>query len=557
MSDINPWLRGLGLEKYREVFASNDIDLTVVAELTEQDLEQLGLSLGHRRKLIAAAAKLRPTDATPAGTGAPTPTDTCAPAPAAPDVERRQVTVVFTDLVGSTAIASQLDPEDLDKLLRSYRDAFTAVIAKFDGYIAQFLGDGVLAYFGYPLAQEQSAERAIRTALGIVVAVARLQRPDGQPLQARVGVATGLVVGQAGGEGRKQTVVGDTPNLAARLQALAQPGSVLVSTSTRQLTGEFFEYVSAGEHALKGFDQPVPVWQVRRELMVESRFAAAHGAYAGPIVARERELAFLLDSWQRAAQGEGHLVLLGGDAGMGKSRLLEALAERVRESPHRLLRCQCSPYHRNSPLYPLTQLLRHEAAIQAEHADGETLTNLGALLSRVGRTTRRDLLLIAELLELPTSDRLSPMEMTTAQRNLEILSILEDLVLATPDNEPVLWLLEDAHWSDPTTQSLVERLLPRIGSRRVLALVSHRPEFRKPWGEHIHATAISCKPLAHDQCVALAQRVAGDGTLDRALIHRSWNAATACHCMSKSSPRRSSKCRLRIRWSCPRRCRTR
>lgn len=512
MSDISSWLQGLGLERYCEVFASNDIDVTIVPELTEQDLEELGLSLGHRRKFLAAASQLRQSAAIPVGR--------VAPAPAAKEVERRQVTVVFTDLVGSTAIASQLDPEDLDQLLRRYRDACARVIESFDGHIAQYLGDGVLAYFGYPQAQEEATERAIRSALEMVMAVARLQRPDGQALQARVGVATGLVVGHAAGDGREHTVVGDTPNLAARLQALAAPGSVLVSPMTRQLSGDFFEYVSAGEHALKGFDKPVLVWRVVRERSVESRFAASRGRLAGPIVAREREQVFLLDSWQRAVQGNGHLVLLGGDAGMGKSRLVEALAERVRDTPHRLLRCQCSPYHRNSALYPLTQLLRHEAVIQPERAIEENLSKLEALLPRIGRTSRRDLLLIAELLELPTPDRLSPMEMTTAQRNQEILAILEDFVLATPDEEPVLLLLEDAHWSDPTTQTLVERLLSRIGSCRVLALVSHRPEFRKPWGEHMNATAILCKPLSHDQSAAVARRAAGTWPIEQALVRQ-------------------------------------
>ncbi|MEP7058985.1 MAG: adenylate/guanylate cyclase domain-containing protein, partial [Caldimonas sp.] len=372
MSDIDSLLAALGLERYREAFASNDIDLSVAPELTEHDLEKLGLSLGHRRKFMAGAAKLRSSPDVAADAGVLP--------PQAQQVQRRQVTVVFTDLVGSTALASQLDPEDLEKLLRSYRDACAAVIAKFDGYVAQYLGDGVLSYFGFPHAQEQSAERAIRSALEIVAAVARLKRADGQPLQARVGVATGMVVSQVGGEEREQTVVGETPNLAARLQALAEPGSVLVGPVTRQLTGDFFEYVSAGEHSLKGFDAPVTVWEVRRELNVQSRFAAAHSAFSGPIVAREREQAFLLDSWQRAAQGSGHLVLLGGEAGMGKSRLLEALVEGVRATPHRLLRCQCSPYHLNSALYPLIQLLRHEAAIEPERSLDENLHSLEVLL---------------------------------------------------------------------------------------------------------------------------------------------------------------------------------
>jgi len=512
MSDIKPWLESLGLGKYHEALADNDIDLAVASELTEQDLDNLGLTLGHRRKFMAAAAKLRSSILAPAVRGAP--------APLAQQVQRRQVTVVFADLVGSTALASQLDPEDLDKLLRSYREACATVIAQFDGYIAQYLGDGVLAYFGYPQAQEQSAERAIRSALEIVAAVARLKCSDGQPLQARVGIATGMVVSQLGGEEREQTVVGETPNLAARLQALAAPGTVLVDPVTRRLTGDFFEYVSAGEHSLKGLKAPVAVWQVRRELKVESRFAAVHSAFSGPIVAREREQAFLLDSWQRAARGSGHLVLLGGEAGMGKSRLLEALSEGVRATPHRLLRCQCSPYHRNSALYPLVQLLRHEAAIESERALDENLRRLDALLSQVGRSSRRDIVLIAGLLELATPDRVSPMEMTPAQRNAEILAILEELVLATPDGLPVLFLLEDAHWSDPTTQNLVERLLARIESRSVLAVITHRPEFSKNWSDRAQATALTCKPLARDQCAAIARHVAGDHAIDDALIEQ-------------------------------------
>ncbi len=428
--------------------------------------------------------------------------------------------MVFTDLAGSTALASQLDPEDLNKLLRRYRDACAVVIAKFDGHVAQYLGDGVLAYFGYPQAQEQAAERAIRSALEIVKEVECLQRPDGLPLRARVGIATGLVVGETGGESaeRGQTLVGETPNLAARLQALAAPGSVLVAPATRQLTGEFFEYESAGEHAIKGFDHPVAVWRVIRERQVESRFAAARGKSAGPIVARERELAFLGDSWRRAARGNGHVVLLSGEAGMGKSRLLEALAERVRGEPHRLLRCQCSPYHRNTPLYPVIQLLRHEASIEPDRSADENLRGIEDLLSRIGRPSRRDLLLIAELLDLSTADRLSPMELTPDQRNTETISILEDFLLAAPGGVPALLLLEDAHWSDPTTQTLVERLLGRIETEHALVLITHRPEFSQSWGDRAQATAISCKQLGPDQCAALIRRVAGETPIDDALM---------------------------------------
>ena len=411
MSDFKDWLQSVGLEKYGEVFASHDIDLTVVPDLTEQDLEKLGLSLGHRRKFIAAAAKFRaaPTSS-PVASAQAQPVDQLAPA-----VERRQLTVVFVDLVGSTALGRELDPEDLIQLLRQYRDACTAVIAKYDGFIAQYLGDGILVYFGFPQAQEHAAERAVRAGLEIVEKVGQLKQPDGPALQARVGIATGLVVtGDATGVGTagEETVVGDTPNLAARLQSLAEPGCVLVGPTTHQLTSNFFEFSFLGEHAIKGFRDPISVWKVLGESAIENRFAAAHAAAAGPIVGRERELAFLYNSWQRATRGDGHVVLLAGEAGIGKSRLLEALAERVREEPHRLLRCQCSPYHRNSVLFPFKTLLRHRLDISRDLPTQENLDRISRMLERVGRHARSSTLLLAELLEVPSGDTLSSIEMT-------------------------------------------------------------------------------------------------------------------------------------------------
>ena len=290
------------------------------------------------------------------------------------------MTVVFIDLVGSTALGGELDPEDLIVLLRLFRDACVEVIDKYDGFIAQFLGDGILVYFGFPLAQEHAAERAVRTALEIVEKVARLKRPDGQPLQSRVGIATGLVVaGEAGGVGPagEETVVGETPNLAARLQSEAEPGTVLVSPSTHRITANFFEYSFLGTYVIKGFRDPLALWRALRESASESRFAAAHAAAAGPIVGRERELAFLFDSWRRATRGNGHVVLVTGDAGMGKSRLLEALVERIQE-PRSLLRCQCSPYHSNSVLFPFKQLLRHRLDLSRDAPAQEKQDQSGA-----------------------------------------------------------------------------------------------------------------------------------------------------------------------------------
>jgi class 3 adenylate cyclase len=402
MSDFKLWLQSVGLERYGEVFASHDIDLAVVPDLTEQDLEKLGLSLGHRRKFMAAAAKFRAAPASsPVASAQAQPVDQLAPA-----VERRQLTVVFVDLVGSTALGTELDPEDLIQLLRQYRDACTAVIVKYDGFIAQYLGDGILVYFGFPQAQEHAAERAVRAGLEIVEKVGQLKQPDGRALQARVGIATGLVVtGGATGVGTagEETVVGDTPNLAARLQSLADPGCALVGPTTHQLTSNFFEFSFLGERAIKGFRDLISVWKVLGESAIENRFAAAHAAAAGPIVGRERELAFLYDSWQRATRGDGHVVLLAGEAGIGKSRLLEALAERVREEPHRLLRCQCSPYHRNSVLFPFKTLLRHRLDISRDLPTQENLDRISRMLERVGRHARSSTLLLAELLEVSST----------------------------------------------------------------------------------------------------------------------------------------------------------
>ena len=352
MPDIELWLRNIGLEKYADVFARHDIDLEVAPSLSEQDLEKLGLSLGHRRKFLAAVAKFR------AGSAQTTdhPAQADAPRPEAAGVERRQVTVVFSDLVGSTALTSQLDPEDMDRLLQEYRKVCAAVVSRYDGHVSQYLGDGIVAFFGFPAAQEHAAERAVRAGLEIAAAVGRLKRPDGEALQSRVGIATGLVAAGTAGVPGEQTVVGDAPNLAARLQSFAEPGCVLVGPATHRLTEAFFEYLFVGEQEVKGYRELIPMWKVLGEAAIESRFISARTAGADPILGRERETAFLVDAWQRATHGNGHVVMLSGEAGIGKSRLLEALVEHLRDTQHRLLRAQCSPYHGNTVLYPIVQL---------------------------------------------------------------------------------------------------------------------------------------------------------------------------------------------------------
>src|SRR5438132_5417293 len=319
--DIAEWLRSLGLERYEAAFRDNEIDWAVMPELTADDLKDIGVAaVGHRRKLLAAIATLR-SDAEAAPE----------PAVAAPTAERRQLTVMFCDLVGSTELSSRLDPEDLREVVAAYHRAVADVVTGFDGFVAKYLGDGVLVYFGYPRAHEDDAERAVRAGLGVIDAVGRLDVRSVE-LQARVGIATGLVVvGDLIGEGsaQEQSVVGETPNLAARLQALAEPDAVVIAAGTRRLVGDLFEYRALGTVELKGIAAPVTASQVLRLSAVASRFEALRGAALTPLVGRDEEIDLLLRRWARAKAGDGQVVLISGEPGIGKSRITAALAERL------------------------------------------------------------------------------------------------------------------------------------------------------------------------------------------------------------------------------------
>lgn len=515
MNSLENWLAELGLGKYFSVFVEHDIDLEVLPNLTDSDLESLGLSLGHRRKLLAAVARLGSAEI-------PATVKTGDLVDGAQLVERRQVTVLFTDLVGSTAMSSVLDPEDMSTLLRSFQERCTGIIERHDGYVAKYLGDGVLAYFGFPVAHEHAAEQAIRAGLDIAHEVAKMQRPDEQqPLATRVGISTGLVVvGEIIGRdfSQERSIVGDTPNLAARLQALAEPGWVLTSGATQRLAGHFFEHTYLGEHALKGFAQPVPVWRMLAAHTVQNRFAAIRAGLTGPLVGRSHELGYVMEFWAAASNGNGHAILLCGEAGMGKSRLLEAITENTARGPSRLLRCQCSPYHSNSALYPVLQLLREAAEIRAERSVDENLTALKAFLQQHGLRHRHGWLLLAEVLGIPAPEQISPMEMTMAQRKSESLALLRDFLTAPAGGGPTLLLLEDAHWIDPTTQELVDSLIKVIEKHRVLAVITHRPELKLSWAELPQATTIACKKLSRDQSVVIVRHLMQQATITDSVI---------------------------------------
>ncbi len=372
--DIDGWLRGIGLEQYAQTFPDNAIDVDVLRDLTEEHLRELRLPHGARLKLLRAVAAI--------GTGEQTPTSPAVTPPAArTDAERRQVTVMFSDLVGSTALSARMDPEDLREVISTYQKCVAETVRHFDGFVAKYMGDGVLVYFGYPQAHEDDAERAVRAGLELIAAVTALKSPV--PLQARVGVATGLVVvGDLIGAGaaQEQAIVGETPNLASRLQGIAEPNTVVVAEGTRKLLGNLFELHDLGPKDLKGIGGPVRAWAALRASLAEGRFEALHASGLTALVGREEELELLLRRWARAKTGEGQVVLLSGEAGIGKSRLTVALLERLATEAHTRLRYFCSPQHTDSAFYPIIGQMERAAGLAHDDTPQAKLDKLDALL---------------------------------------------------------------------------------------------------------------------------------------------------------------------------------
>jgi class 3 adenylate cyclase len=385
--DVLVWLRSLGLGKYEVAFRENEIDETVLPGLTAEDLKELGVAaLGHRRKLLDAIAALR-ADASSKPPSADVATASNAPSASAEDrAERRQVTVMFSDLVGSTALSARMDPEDLREIISAYQKCAAETVQRFGGFVAKYMGDGVLVYFGYPQAHEDDAERAVRAGLELVKAISDLKTHA--PLQTRVGIATGLVVvGDLIGSGasQEQAIVGETPNLAARLQGVAEPNSVVIAESTRKLVGNLFELEDLGVKNLKGVEGLVRAWAALRPSSVESRFEAFHATGLTELVGRDEELDLLLRRWSKAKTGEGQVVLLSGEAGIGKSRLTAALLERIATEPHTRLRYFCSPQHTDSALFPIISQMERAAGFAHDDADVVVIFGDGVCGSRPPR----------------------------------------------------------------------------------------------------------------------------------------------------------------------------
>src|SRR5229473_2210943 len=511
MRQIADWLEKLGLGQYARRFNENGIDLSVLPDLTDQDLEKLGVLLGHRRKLLRAIADLKDVEKS-------TPADAIATvAHAVPhpldSAERRQVTVMFSDLVGSTELAARMDPEDLRDLISSYQGCVTQTVRRFGGFVAKYMGDGVLVYFGYPQAHEDDAEQAVRAGLDLVAAVASLKTHTA--LQTRVGIATGLVVvGDLIGSGSSQeeAIVGETPNLAARLQGIAQPNTVVIADSTRRLLGNLFELQDLGPTDLKGIAGPVPAWAALRASSVGSRFEALHTTGLIALVGREEESQLLHRRWSRAKSGEGQVVLLSGEAGIGKSRLTAALLEKLATEPHTRLRYFCSPQHTDSALYPIIGQMERAAGLAHDDKLQARLDKLDAVLAQTSTSTQ-DAALFAEMLSLPNDGRYPALELTPQQRRQKTLEALISQLEALTRWNPVLMIFEDAHWTDPTSLEVFGRVVDGIAILPVLLIVTFRPEFDPPWIGQPHVTALTINRLTQRDVDAMIDRVVGNKQL--------------------------------------------
>ena len=512
---VTRWLEQLGLGQYADAFEQGAIDWDVLPELDHEILKELGVQPpGHRLRILKAVQAL--------GNGE-SPEDTRDTNRAAStegiaksgDAERRQLTVMFCDLAGSTELSQKLDPEDMREVNRAYQDACKAAIERFEGYVARYMGDGVLAYFGYPQAHEDDAERAIHAALAIVESVTNLQPPEGNPqveLAVRLGIATGpVVVGDLIGEGASQenAVVGDTPNLAARLQALAAPNTVVVSPGTHELAAGRFDYENLGNHDLKGISEAVHVRRVVAPAAAESRFEAAHRAGFTPLVGRENEIGLLLERWQQAKEGDGQVALLSGEAGIGKSRITETLRERTVDDDPVRLRYQSSPYHTNSALYPIIQALEHAAQFRIDDPNSTKLDKLKSLLAQGTSDTEAALSLFGPLLSIQSDGRSATPEMTPEQQKAATLQVLVEQMAGLSRRRPVLMIFEDAHWTDPTSLNLLELIVERVQTLPIMVVITFRPEFNAPWTMHSHVTALTLNRFTRSLAADMIKKVSG------------------------------------------------
>ena len=503
MSDVRSWLAQLGLEKYGDAFADADVDYDILAELSDNDLRELGLSLGHRRKFLKAIAQQASSEREQPAAERPA------------QAERRHLTVMFVDLVGSTALSGRLDPEDMRAVLTGYQNAVAGVVTRFAGHVARYMGDGVLCYFGWPRANEDDAERAVRAGLEVLQAIDHLRTPKGERLQARVGLATGLVVvGDLIGDtvAEEEAVVGDTPNLAARLQAIASPGEIAVGEATRQLLGDIFELKELGHRKLKGVVGRPLVYAVVGERAAESRFLARASGKVATMIGRQQELTMLRDHWRRAREGHGQFVLLTGEAGIGKSRISRAMIDELDGVDDGRISFQCSPYHTDTALYPAVQQLLQAARITADDSNEDRLGKLEEICDE------GEVPLIAALLGIDCSARYEAPKLAPAKQRTKTLEALAGWLMRQADRKPLLVVFEDVHWIDATTLELLDLCLDRVAEQRILMLVTARPTFKHGFAGHPAVTRLTLNRLGPEDVESIVRKIAGGKELPEALI---------------------------------------
>jgi class 3 adenylate cyclase/tetratricopeptide (TPR) repeat protein/type II secretory pathway predicted ATPase ExeA len=510
MSNIEDWLGRLNLDRYCQVFTDNDIDLSVLPYLDDTQLEKLGVSMGHRVKILNAAKALDPDEF------APQTTDVSQPPPA----ERRQLTVMFTDLAGSTQLSLQLDPEELRELNLVYQQITTQSIEKFGGYVARYMGDGVLAYFGYPQAHEDDADRSILAGLDLLQEFS--QTPSLTNLHVRLGIATGLVVvGDLIGEGASQetAVVGETPNLAARLQSHAELNTLLVSDATYALAKDKFEFSQRSDLQLKGYVDSIVAWRVLAEKSLESRFQAKVADSDSGFIGRSEELLTLRALWRKSVTACGQTVLIRGEAGIGKSRLVEELFKTIRQSNAITIRYQCSPHHTNSPFFPFSTQVRRAASIDSTDSDASSREKLSALI-RTSGASRQLVLDMLSLLVTSDRDSASNSTDTAVQQKSKMVNALCDELASLCKNSSVLVIVEDAHWIDPSSLETLTRLVDFSQSQSVLIVVTTRPQFQCPWREAKNSHEITLDRLSRADSLEIARNVAARHVLNDEMIHR-------------------------------------
>ncbi len=521
MSDIAKWLRALGLEKYTTAFEDAEIDFDTLQHLTEEDLRELGLPLGPRRKIAQSIQQnvapniptIQPQAEVPEIAPQPEP----APSGSSAEAERRHLTVMFVDLVGSTEMATKIDPEDMRTVITNYQNTIAGIVTRYEGFVAKFMGDGVLCYFGWPRAGEDDAERAVRAGLAMIEAVEDMTGPDGVPLSSRVGIATGVViVGDLIGSGATQeaAVVGETPNLAARLQAIARPNQLVLPQVTQKILGDIFELEPIGKHQLKGLADPVEAYVVIGEIARESRFAARQLGELTPIVGREQELNLIHERWAKAKAGSGQMIVVTGEAGIGKSRITQAAIDAIANDEHLRITFQCSPYHADSAFYPIIQQMNLVTGIDSSDSVETKLNKLEQFLDKDVEIAP----LMASLLGIEAQDRYPPLDLTPAQIRAQTMHALVNLLKNRSEPSPLLVVFEDLHWIDPTTLEFLDLFLDNIVNNSIFFLATARPTFEHGFGGHPIVSRTALNRLGEEQTLSIIKKTTGGKELPKEVL---------------------------------------